>query len=208
MDSSAWDSRYAGEQLVWSTGPNVWVEEVCADLPVGRVLDIAAGEGRNALWLAGHGWEAVALDFSPVAVERSKSLAAGRLRECEGDFTAYVADARDLPALDGPFDLVLVVYLHLPAAERRVTLTSAAECLAPGGRLLVVGHDRDNLEHGVGGPQDAAILLTPGEVAADLEGSGLVVLRAETVERQVEPGHGQRTAALDTLVLAQRPHVR
>ena len=64
MDAAGWDARYAGADLVWSAGPNVWVRELCTPMPPGLALDVAAGEGRNALWLVEQGWTVVAADFS------------------------------------------------------------------------------------------------------------------------------------------------
>ena len=60
MDAGEWDARYRDSELVWSAGPNQFVEECCADLPPGRAIDLAAGEGRNAIWLAEQGWDATA----------------------------------------------------------------------------------------------------------------------------------------------------
>jgi len=102
----------------------------------------------------------------------------------------------------GAFDLVLVAYLQTPAADRAAWLGHATDALAPGGTLLIVGHDRTNLEHGYGGPQDAAVLTTPQEVAAALD--GLRIEKAERVERTVETPDGERVA-IDHLVRARRP---
>lgn len=202
MDSSAWDERYAATDLVWSATPNVFVEEITGSLPPGRVLDIAAGEGRNALWLAERGWTATAADFSSVAVERAQRLAAERLGDAAARFTAVVADAT-MPDGDATqYDLVLVVYLHLPAPQRRLAIRNAAAKVAPGGTLLVVGHHSDNIAHGVGGPQDPAVLFTESDVVADLDGTGLTVARAERVLRTVSPEGPQ---AVDALVVATRP---
>ena len=69
MDAGAWDERYAATGMVWSTGPNQFVERELQELPPGRALDLACGEGRNARWLAKRGWQVTAVDFSPVAIE-------------------------------------------------------------------------------------------------------------------------------------------
>ena len=79
MDSQLWDARYAAADLVWSAGPNATVAALTADLPPGRALDVAAGEGRNAIWLAERGWDADALDFSRVGLDRAERIAADRL---------------------------------------------------------------------------------------------------------------------------------
>jgi len=197
MDSSAWDARYAGRDLVWGAEPNQFVAAEFAGLPPGRVLDIGAGEGRNAIWLAGLGWRVTAVDFSAVGVERGRALAAQR----GADVDWVVADVREYQPPPGAFDAVLVAYLHLVAPERATVLARAAAALAPGGRLFVVGHDVANLSGGHGGPQDPAVLYTPEAVTAELD--GLTIRRAERVTRHV-PADGGTAAAIDTLVSAVR----
>ena len=75
MDAAGWDERYAASELVWSAEPNRFVAEVCADLAPGRALDLAAGEGRNAIWLAQRGWDVTATDFSAVGLDKGRRLA-------------------------------------------------------------------------------------------------------------------------------------
>ena len=204
MDSTAWNQRYADSELVWSATPNIWVEQLTQDLPPGTALDIAAGEGRNALWLAARGWQVTAVDFSAVALERAASLAkeqlgddAGRLVTLEADVAAWVPQARS-------YDLVLVVYLHLPKQQRSAIMSAAAEAVAPGGTLLIVGHDLKNLTAGHGGPQDPAVLYRPSDIVSDIEPAGLDVVRAETAMRSLTDDQDQPVKALDTLVLARQ----
>ena len=161
MDSRAWNQRYEGSELVWSAAPNIWVEQLTEDLPAGTALDIAAGEGRNSLWLASRGWHVTAADFSAVALQRARSLAeeqlgldAGRLVTLEVNVETWVPRARS-------YDLVLVAYLHLPNAKRTAVMRAAAEAVAPGGTLLVVGHDLENLTAGHGGPQNPPCCIAP-----------------------------------------------
>ncbi|MEU3458072.1 class I SAM-dependent methyltransferase [Micromonospora sp. NPDC006766] len=200
MDSSAWDARYAATpDLVWGAEPNRFVVESVEGLSPGSALDVAAGEGRNTAWLAERGWRVTALDFSPVAVERGRELAARRGVAVEWrvvDVTAY----RPVP---GSYDLVLISYLHLPAEQLAAVLDSARRALRPGGALVIVGHDRANLTGGTGGPQDPAILLTPEAVVDGL--AGLRIQRAETVRRPVPTSDGGSVDALDTVVVAIRP---
>lgn len=201
MDSRGWDDRYATSATpVWHTGPNVWVREVAEDLSPGRAIDLAAGEGRHAIWLAERGWTVEAHDFSAVGLARGRALA--RERGVADRITWTVADLLvDHPA-PGAFDLAILAYLHLPSQDLRTVLRAAADALAVGGLLLVVAHDTANLAAGVGGPQDRAVLYTPDDVAAHLDHTGLAVVRAETVRRTVP---GSERAALDALVVARRP---
>ncbi len=202
MDAAMWDERYAAKDMVWSTEPNVWVQQVAEHLPSGTVLDLGAGEARNALWLAEKGWQATAVDFSVVAMERARDLAHRRLGEQADRLTTVTADLAHY-APDRTYDLVLVIYIHLQVAQRRAVLTTAAGAVSPGGQLLVVAHDLSNLTDGVGGPQDPAVLYTPEDVVADLAASGLNVVRAERVTRPVTVAAEQRTA-FDALVLLRR----
>ncbi|WP_088287890.1 cyclopropane-fatty-acyl-phospholipid synthase family protein [Kineosporia sp. A_224] len=204
MDSTDWDTRYASSEPVWSAGPNLWVEQVCSDLPPGTAVDLGAGEGRNALWLAAKGWRATAVDFSGVALDRARQLAAERLG---GDADRLTTERCDLTTFEPAttYDLALVVYIQLPAPARRAALRGAARCVAPGGRLVVVAHHSDNLTEGVGGPQDPAVLYTEADVLDDLAQAmadgAFAVQRAERVLRPV--GDGDRHA-VDALVVLRR----
>ena len=199
-----WDERYAANDAVWSRTPNVWVEQVTSGLMPGNALDLAAGEGRNGLWLAENGWDATAVDFSQVALDRAATWAAQRLGDGPGRLITVVADLLEYRPTS-TFDLVLVVYLHLPAAQRRKVLRqAAAPAVGPGSLLLVVAHDSTNLTDGVGGPQDPGVLYTAQDVADDIAGLGLAPVRLERVRRLVTTPDGAQREAVDALALFGR----
>lgn len=199
MYAEKWNERYRGTELVWSAGPNQFVESVCRDLPVGRSIDLAAGEGRNALWLAEQGWESTAVDFSDVAIDKARRAADQR----GVSITTEVADLTGYTPEPDAYDLVLIAYLQLPADQLEPIVRRAGDAVAPGGTFLMVNHDLSNLSDGHGGPQQAEVLTTPEQIVAAL-GDRLEVRRAEVVEREVRTDDGPRTA-LDTLVVAVRP---
>jgi SAM-dependent methyltransferase len=205
MTSTAWNQRYKDSDLVWSATPNIWVRQLTEELPAGTALDIAAGEGRNALWLAARGWQVSAVDFSTVALQRARTLAQEQLGRNAGRLTTLEADLQTWAPQTRSYDLVLVVYLHLPESQRSPVMAAAAEAVAPGGTLLVVGHDLENLSSGHGGPQDPAVLYRPADIVADIEPAQLLVVRHETAPRSVTGADGQVVEALDTIVLARRP---
>jgi SAM-dependent methyltransferase len=198
MKRDEWDARYAAVELVWSAGPNQFLEIEAAGLPPGRALDVACGEGRNALWLAQQGWQVTAADFSAVAIDKGRARAA----DLGLDVDFQVADVVAWSPPAQAFDLVIVFYLQLPAADRAAAFAKAAGAVAPGGTLLIVGHDSTNIAEGYGGPQDPAVLYGPEDVTADI--AGLDVEKAERVERHVDTADGPRTA-IDLLVRAVRP---
>ena len=198
MNREHWDERYGTEELIWKAEPNRFLVEELDALVPGRALDVACGEGRNAVWLASKGWRVTGADFSRAGLAKAQRLATDRGVEV----TWVEADVVEWRPATASFDLVVVMYLHLPAEQRRRALAHAAAALAPGGVLLVVGHDTSNLLKGTGGPQDPAVLFTPEEIVEDL--SGLQIERAEQVKRTVVTDAGEATA-IDALVRAVRP---
>jgi SAM-dependent methyltransferase len=198
VERHEWDQAYASSELIWTARPNVFVVEELAALPPGRALDLGTGEGRNAVWLAERGWRVTAVDFSPVGLAK-----AARLAESRGVTVEWTeADLRGYQPAAAGYDLVLLAYLHLPHPDFTALLGRAAAALAPGGTLLLVGHDAGNIEHGYGGPQDPRILHRADAVVRALD--GLVIQRAGQARRTVQTPDGERTA-IDTVVRAQRP---
>lgn len=181
MDARGWDERYATEERVWSKGPNQFVESALADLEPGRGVDLAAGEGRNALWLAGRGWEVTAVDFSRTGLDKGRAAA--------GDLPIEWVCQDVLAWEDSGYDLAVVAYLQVPAEERRQVVRRAFGALRSGGTLFWVAHDSTNLVEGTGGPQDPAVLMSAEDLLADLGDQRFEVVRAERVERVLEPEH-------------------
>ncbi len=201
MDARAWDARYADSELVWSAEPNQFVARECADLAPGAALDLAAGEGRNAIWLGRRGWDVTAVDFSQVALDKGAVLAGDTpVNWVRADATSWEGDR--------PCDLVVLAYLQLVAEERAAACRAGFDSLASGGTFLLVAHDATNLTEGTGGPQDPAVLFTAEDVLADLAGRDFDIVRAERVQRTVGGGdHASHrhegepeTVAVDCLV--------
>jgi SAM-dependent methyltransferase len=198
----AWNERYAARELIWSAEPNHLFAEQVQDLVPGTALDVACGEGRNALWLAEQGWQVTAIDFSDVAIDKARRIAAER-----GVTVKWIADdVSECPLPERAFDLVCILYLHTDPAERALWLPRVIDAVSPGGTFLYIGHDPSNIEHGVGGPQKPELLPSTDELSKCLRGFEIVV--AEVVERPVDadPGHGRDLSgvALDALVRAVR----
>jgi len=204
MDNTAqrrarWDERYAAKGLVWSATPNTTFAAEVADLTPGRALDVACGEGRNALWLAEQGWQVTGIDFSGVAIDKARQIAEHRGLQIE--WLAEDVSRYPLPAAS--FDLVAVLFLHTDPAERQLWLHNVLSALKTGGTFLYIGHDPSNIEHGVGGPQDPRLLPDTAELLDALP--DFEVITAQVIERAVasDPGHGGgEGVAFDTLVRA------
>lgn len=193
MDADAWDERYRASERLWSAGPNQFVEDRLSDREAGEGLDLASGEGRNAIWLASQGWKMTAVDFSGVALERG--------REQSDDVDFVEADVFTWEP-EGTFDLILIAYLHVEAEPLADLVERAIGWLNPGGELFMIGHDLSNLDEGVGGPQVPEILW---DLDLMLEWLGdLKLIEGGIVERPVEVD-GDIGYARDTLIRARLP---
>jgi SAM-dependent methyltransferase len=203
MDAQEWDDLYAAAagHGVWARAAPAVVAETVRSLAPGRALDLGCGEGRVTRLLLELGWTVTAIDFSAQALAMAR-----RLTSAGADRVTWLeADLLRLPPRPG-HDLVVVTYLHLPEPDLRGVLATAIASLAPGGMLLVLGHDRENLTTGAPGPTDLAVLYTP-ELLADAAGP-LRVVRCERLRRGADDPETARTAgpvAVDTLLVATSP---
>jgi trans-aconitate methyltransferase len=198
MSNAFWDDRYstaaASGDAVWSIEPNAWIEQVTGTLPPGTAIDLAAGEGRNALWLASRGWSVTAVDFSAAGLtigRQRASAAALDLDWVTADATSWVSPTA--------VDLVVIAYLQLPAPDLTRAIANAILSLVAGGTLALIGHDSENLEHGVGGPKDAAMLYDLETVRS--AAAGLDIAECRRYNRTTADGG----VAIDTILLARTP---
>lgn len=195
-----WNERYSTKSLIWGAKPNQRLADEVNGLAPGRALDLGAGEGRNALWLAESGWKVEAVELSDVAVEKARQLAIGRGVSDNVEFT--VADLRNYKPGRMVYDLVVIMYLHLIWPDIKGILVGAAKAVAPGGTFLLIGHDLSNIKEGYGGPKDSGILYS-AEQASGIVAEELNIDAAERIERLVKTDSGQKTA-YDCLVRAHR----
>jgi SAM-dependent methyltransferase len=193
-----WDERHRAGDFE-GQGPNPVLVAGAAGLLPGTALELASGSGTNAVWLARQGWRTTAVDWSPVGLANGKAKAAEagvEVEWLERDLFEWSPPARS-------FDLVVIVYLHVPPEELALIYTRAAAAVALGGRMVVVGHDRLNATEGEGGPPDPSRLFTADEIGHELLAAdpSLVVERAEVVRRVPRPGRGP----IDALLIVRRP---
>lgn len=195
-----WEARYSSGNRVWSGRPNQAVVDEVTGLTPGRALDVAAGEGGDAIWLAEQGWAVTALDHAQAAVDRGASHAAER---GVGDRLTWVrADARTWHT-DERFDLVTSAYLHLPAGTREPWLASVAQLVAPGGTLLVVAHHVSDIDV-VPRPDAPELFAEASDLAALLDAGSWDVVTAETRPRAAVDPEGRPVTVHDAVLRARR----
>jgi len=197
MNAEDWDRRYTEKQWRLDFRPTALVVDLVSTLRPGRVLELGAGEGRQAVWLAQEGWQVTAADFSKVGLERAHQ----RAQACGVQIDSLVVDVRDVEQIPGGFDLVLIAYMHPQPEDRAAVFAAVAQAVAPGGHLLVLGLDfTDPNAHRAGEVDEWR--FTPDHLRDAFP--GIALERCERVTRAVPTEHGIQQA-VDTLAWGQRP---
>ncbi|AWB93192.1 SAM-dependent methyltransferase [Aeromicrobium chenweiae] len=190
-----WDERYGSEDRIWSGQPNPQLVDRVTGMAPGRALDVGAGEGADAIWLARQGWTVTALDVSRVALDKAARHAV----------EAGVADAITWQQVDlgtwlgdpGAYDLVSAQFMYLPRPALTTLYRQLGAAVAPGGTLLLVGHDPIDERHGDHEFPD--VRWTGEEAAGWLDPSEWSSIDVTTVRRQ-----GQAGTMHDAIVQAVR----
>lgn len=197
-----WDARYAESDRIWSGRPNPRLVEHVTGLPAGDALDVGAGEGADAVWLAGQGWRVTALDVSEVALARAAAHAA---EAGVGDrVTTLHHDLMTGAPLPGTYDLVSAQYLHPPVERFTEIIGLLGDAVRPGGLLLVVGHHPGDHETGLRGPHGhPELLFTADRVVEALPEQEWEVRVAAEPSRTMEGPDGPMTVT-DSVVLAAK----
>jgi SAM-dependent methyltransferase len=193
-----WDERHRTGDFEGPPVNPTFMASVASWAP-GRALELGAGSGAAAVWLAAHGWQVTAVDWSVVGLARGRE----RAREAGVQVEWREEDLLGWRPPVGAFDLVVLIYLQLSPEERGVVYGAAAAAVAPGGRLVIVGHDLSNLTEGEGGPRGPERLFTAEGLAGELSSAdpSLIVERAEVVRQVPPPGRGP----IDALLVLRRP---
>lgn len=198
-DAAFWDRMYRHRQHeAWSGEPNPVLAQEIDGLVPGTALDVACGEGADALWLARRGWRVTALDLSNVALERARAADPDRMvKWLQADLLVWQPPA-------GAFDLVATHYLHLQPTERMGLFGRLARAVRPGGTLLVVAHHVSDLETTIGRPPIPDLYFTGDEVAASLAPARWEILFSGTRPRRVTDHEGRDVSLQDAVLKARR----
>lgn len=198
--TAMWNERFAEPELAYGDQPNDFLAEVAPRLrPASRVLCLAEGQGRNAVFLAGLGHEVTAMDLSPVGLEGAQRLAAARgvsIQVEVGDLAEYELGA-------ARWDAIVAIWCHLPQPVRLRAHRAVVQALAPGGWFILEAYTPDQLRYGTGGPPTDQLLYTAAQLRTDLDGLELVI--AQERVREIHEGRYHNGTSAVVQVLARRP---
>lgn len=177
-----WDDRYSESGFAYGTEPNEFIASAAGAIPPGKILSLAEGEGRNAVYLASLGYEVTGVDGSEVGLRKAQSLAAERgvtITTIRADLGAFEIEREQ-------WNGIIACYCHLPSAIREPLHRAAVRGLKQGGVFVLEAFSREQLSYGTGGPQSLDMLMSLGTVKEEL--AGLEFMHAVQLERDVREG--------------------
>ena len=196
-----WEQRYGADEYLYGTEPNEFLRDHADELPPGRVLCLAEGEGRNAVFLAGRGFEVHSIDLTSAGVDKTMRLAAARGVEVQ----ARTGDLADADLGHGSWSGIVSVFAHVPPDVRRALHRRVVDALAPGGVLLLEAYTPDQVGRGTGGPPIAELTMTLAGLREELD--GLDVVLGQELVRDVVEGSGHSGPGAVVQLVARRPSV-
>lgn len=200
MTIEFWNQRYGSSDLAYGEAPNDFLVQMASRLPTrGRALDIGAGEGRNALFLASLGLDVLAVDQSEVGLAKAMTLAAARGLK----LATQAADLNSFAPAPNSFDVISSIFVHLPAPLRAKVHASVASWLRPGGVLILEAYAPDQLTRDTGGPKDPSMLASLDTLINEL--GDLRIMHQAALVRKVVEGQFHTGEASVVQLAAMKP---
>ncbi len=194
-----WDERYSGSEFYYGREPNDFLKLHADQIrPKGKVLCLAEGEGRNAVYLASLGFQVVAVDQSTQGLKKVKQLAL----EAGVQVETIAADLDHFEIKRGFWDGIISIWCHVPPALRKKLHQHVVTGLAPEGILILESYHPRQLDYKTGGPPTAELMMTMESLKQELKGLHLNLL--QEIDREVQEGKGHQGKSAVTQCLAQK----
>ncbi|MBT8130450.1 MAG: class I SAM-dependent methyltransferase [Gammaproteobacteria bacterium] len=194
-----WDKRYDTKDYVYGKDPNDFLASVADGIPAGKTLCIAEGEGRNAVFLAEHGHDVVAVDASAVGLAKARELADERGVQIQ----TVIADLAHLDIAPDSWDAVVSIFAHVPSETRESLHRKIVRGLRSGGMLVLEAYTPEQISLGTGGPPVVELTMTLEALQRELD--GLVFRHAVELQRDVIEGRLHTGTGAVVQLLAVKP---
>lgn len=177
MSNTSWDKRYSEEQFAYGVKPNEFFKSEIEKLNPGRALFLGEGEGRNSVYAATLGWKVDAVDFSTSAKEKALRLA----EENKVKINYTVTDLENYQFLKSKYDVVVMIFLHLPKELNIKIFSNAISALKSGGKLLIETFSKNQINNSSGGPKDPELLFSEEELSRFTQGLNKILFESKTI---------------------------
>lgn len=194
-----WDQRYSAEEYIYGTEPNDFLASVASKIPKGKVLCLAEGEGRNAVFLAEQGYEVVAVDASAVGLQKAQRLA----QERGVSIKTITCDLADFDIEPESWDGVVSIFAHVPPPLRLLLHKKVVDGLRPGGVLVLEAYRPQQLRYQTGGPPTAELMMTLESLGHEL--NGMTIEHGVELEREVIEGLFHTGKAAVVQIIGTKP---
>ena len=177
MSNTSWDKRYSEEQFAYGNRPNEFFKEQIEKIKPGTALFLGEGEGRNSVYAATLGWQVDAVDFSTSAKEKALRLA----EENKVKINYTVADLESYQFLKSKYDVVVMIFLHLPKELNIKIFSNAISALKSGGKLIIETFSKNQINNSSGGPKDPELLFSEEELSKLTQGLNRILFESKTI---------------------------
>jgi SAM-dependent methyltransferase len=196
-----WNDRYREKGFAYGTEPNDFIKAQAHLIPPGRVLCLAEGQGRNAVYLAKLGYAVTAVDLSPIGLQKAQELAA----EHGVSIGTQAVDLAEFQIEPDTWQGIISIFAHVSPVVRNHIHRQVVTGLAPGGIFILEAYTPGQLEtRGVGGPrrEHADKLMSLVDLQNEL--AGLTLLHAKEMEREVVEGRFHSGVSAVVQIVARR----
>lgn len=193
-----WNQRYNTKAYAYGTAANDFLISMAARLPTGKILCLAEGEGRNAVWLAEQGNEVTAVDASDIGLKKAHKLAKSR----GVTITTVHADLADYDIGTQQWDAIISIFCHLPPDLRRDVHRRCVNGLRDEGMILLEAYTPLQLEYKTGGPPVAEMMMDVQTLSSEL--IGLEFLHLQECIREIHEGEFHNGTGAVVQLLAKK----
>lgn len=194
-----WDQRYSSNTYAYGTEPNDFLVAMYHKLPKGKVLCLAEGEGRNAVWLAQQGHDVTAVDSSEVGLQKAKKLAKVRGVKIKTVHT----DLSDFEIQEKSWDVIVSIFCHIPSELRKIVHQQCVKGLRTGGMILLEAYTPLQLRYNSGGPSSADLMMDVPSLSTEF--GTLKFFHLQENVRQINEGHFHQGSGAVVQLLARKP---